>query len=221
MSRIFVSHSSKDNRQAQALRVWLVAQDPPLANEIFLDTDPDTGLKPGVKWKNELVSANSRCEAVICLLSTNWESSPECLAEYRTAENLGKQILCARLQDGTGRYTSEWQHTDLFADGLPDEDVETIAVRGGAPVVIVNPSTPVGALDFKPTPTGRIIVDFLNRRMPAYVEPAASTRRKKTAAANTVRMPSEKTRPVANAKRPIRTTAVSPIGNFSAIIAGK
>ncbi|MGC2493331.1 hopanoid-associated sugar epimerase [Candidatus Binatus sp.] len=44
------------------------------------------------------------------------------------------------------------------------------AAREGAPVVIVNPSTPIGALDFKPTPTGRIIVDFLNRRMPAYVE---------------------------------------------------
>ena len=69
------------------------------------------------------------------MLSTKWESSPECLAEYRTAENLGKQILCARLQDGTGRHTSEWQHTDLFADGLPAEDVETIPVRGGPPVV--------------------------------------------------------------------------------------
>jgi dihydroflavonol-4-reductase len=44
------------------------------------------------------------------------------------------------------------------------------AARGGAPVVIVNPSTPIGALDFKPTPTGRIIADFLNRRMPAYVD---------------------------------------------------
>jgi dihydroflavonol-4-reductase len=44
------------------------------------------------------------------------------------------------------------------------------AARAGVPVVIVNPSTPIGALDFKPTPTGRIIVDFLNRRMPAYVD---------------------------------------------------
>ena len=135
MSRIFVSHSSKDNRQAEALRGWLVAQDPPLASEIFLDTDIGTGLKLGVKWKNELIRANSRCEAVICLLSHNWESSPECLAEYRTAENLGKQILCARLQDRTGRHTSEWQHTDLFPDELPDEDVETIPVRGGPPVL--------------------------------------------------------------------------------------
>lgn len=44
------------------------------------------------------------------------------------------------------------------------------AARSGVPIVIVNPSTPVGALDLKPTPTGRIIVDFLNRRMPAYLD---------------------------------------------------
>jgi dihydroflavonol-4-reductase len=40
----------------------------------------------------------------------------------------------------------------------------------GLPVVLVHPSTPVGELDAKPTPTGRMIVDFLNRRMPAYVD---------------------------------------------------
>ncbi len=44
------------------------------------------------------------------------------------------------------------------------------AAGEGVPVVIVNPSTPIGPLDYKPTPTGRIIVDFLNRRMPAYVD---------------------------------------------------
>jgi dihydroflavonol-4-reductase len=38
------------------------------------------------------------------------------------------------------------------------------------PVVIVNPTTPVGPGDAKPTPTGRIVVDFLNGRMPAYVD---------------------------------------------------
>jgi dihydroflavonol-4-reductase len=43
------------------------------------------------------------------------------------------------------------------------------AARAGAPVVIVNPSTPIGALDFKPTPTGRMIAEFLAHRMPAYV----------------------------------------------------
>ncbi len=39
----------------------------------------------------------------------------------------------------------------------------------GLPLVIVNPTMPVGPLDIKPTPTGQVIVDFLNRKMPAYV----------------------------------------------------
>ena len=50
---------------------------------------------------------------------------------------------------------------------------EQVALRyaqEGLPVVIVNPSTPVGVADIKPTPTGKIIVDFLNGRMPAYVD---------------------------------------------------
>jgi dihydroflavonol-4-reductase len=42
--------------------------------------------------------------------------------------------------------------------------------RRGLPVVIVNPSTPIGELDVKPTPTGQFLVDFLARRMPAYVD---------------------------------------------------
>jgi dihydroflavonol-4-reductase len=44
------------------------------------------------------------------------------------------------------------------------------AASQGVPVVVVNPTTPVGPGDWKPTPTGRVIVDFLNGRMPAYVE---------------------------------------------------
>ncbi|HEY3204823.1 MAG TPA: hopanoid-associated sugar epimerase [Thermoanaerobaculia bacterium] len=52
-------------------------------------------------------------------------------------------------------------------------DAERVAerwVERGLPIVIVNPSTPIGELDIKPTPTGQMIVDFLNRRMPAYVD---------------------------------------------------
>jgi dihydroflavonol-4-reductase len=76
-------------------------------------------------------------------------------------------------------------------DGLPDEstqssfdemighykrskfEAELCAMRSaeaGLPVVIVNPTTPVGPGDWKPTPTGKIIVDFLNGRMPGYVD---------------------------------------------------
>ncbi len=52
-------------------------------------------------------------------------------------------------------------------------EAEEIAVklsRAGLPVVVVNPSAPIGPRDVKPTPTGRLIVDFLNRRLPAYIE---------------------------------------------------
>lgn len=44
------------------------------------------------------------------------------------------------------------------------------AAKDGFPIVIVNPTTPVGPGDAKPTPTGRIIVDFLRGKMPAYVD---------------------------------------------------
>ena len=50
------------------------------------------------------------------------------------------------------------------------EQVALELVRKGAPIVIVNPSTPVGPRDVKPTPTGKIIVDFLNGQMPAYLD---------------------------------------------------
>jgi dihydroflavonol-4-reductase len=50
------------------------------------------------------------------------------------------------------------------------EQVAVEFARKGVPVVIVNPSGPVGPRDAKPTPTGQMIVDFLNRKMPAYIE---------------------------------------------------
>src|SRR6185503_4843023 len=50
------------------------------------------------------------------------------------------------------------------------EQVAHELAASGSPVVIVNPSAPVGPRDVKPTPTGKIIVDFLNRKMPAYLD---------------------------------------------------
>jgi dihydroflavonol-4-reductase len=50
------------------------------------------------------------------------------------------------------------------------EQVALAAGNSGINVVIVNPTTPVGEQDIKPTPTGRIVVDFLKRKFPAYVD---------------------------------------------------
>ena len=53
---------------------------------------------------------------------------------------------------------------------MAEAEVKRLADEQGLPVVIVNPSTPVGPRDIRPTPTGRIIVDAASGHMPAYVD---------------------------------------------------
>jgi dihydroflavonol-4-reductase len=112
------------------------------------------------------------------------------------ATNVGgtESLLAAAAEAGVRRvvYTSSVGALGHRADGAPADEAtpvviddmigpykrskylaeraaETWAARG-LPVVIVNPSTPVGEGDWKPTPTGQMIVDFLNRGYPAYVD---------------------------------------------------
>jgi dihydroflavonol-4-reductase len=68
-------------------------------------------------------------------------------------------------QMGNHYKRSKWQAERMVAD---------MVRKRGLPVVIVNPSAPIGPRDVKPTPTGQIIVDFLNRRMPAYLDSGLS-----------------------------------------------
>lgn len=58
-----------------------------------------------------------------------------------------------------------YKRSKFLAERVADEWIEK-----GLPIVIVNPSTPVGEGDLKPTATGQMIVDFLNRKTPAYVD---------------------------------------------------
>lgn len=53
---------------------------------------------------------------------------------------------------------------------LAEQEVHKLVKEMASPVIIVNPSTPVGPRDIKPTPTGRIVLDTIRNRMPAYVE---------------------------------------------------
>jgi TIR domain len=125
MYRIFISHSSDDLREAQALKDWLVQQDSSLANEIFLDADM---MRPGLQWKDQLKQAMKNCEAVICLTLKSWAARPECLAEFRTAEYLNKRIFSARLQPSDAdEATSAWQAMDLWGEPqteIPFDDYE-------------------------------------------------------------------------------------------------
>jgi WD40 repeat protein len=131
ISRIFLSHSSVNNREATALPQCLSRQNPRLANEIFLDTSPATGIYIGQRWREALNHAAARCEGVVCLLSKDWEKSQWCRWEYTYALQLGKQIFCARLEPDCGAELSEWQQSDLFGDG----PMEAIDIGDGAPVL--------------------------------------------------------------------------------------
>jgi dihydroflavonol-4-reductase len=53
---------------------------------------------------------------------------------------------------------------------LAEAEVKRLVAEAGLPAVIVNPSTPIGPRDIKPTPTGRIVVDAASGRMPAFVD---------------------------------------------------
>jgi len=67
----------------------------------------------------------------------------------------------AKLDEMVGHYKrSKW---------LAEKEVLN-AARQGFPAIVAMPTTPVGPWDWKPTPTGKIILDFLNGRMPGYVE---------------------------------------------------
>lgn len=67
----------------------------------------------------------------------------------------------SKLEEMIGHYKrSKW---------LAEQEVQK-AITKGMPVIIAMPTTPIGAWDWKPTPTGKIILDFLNGKMPGYVE---------------------------------------------------
>ncbi len=68
-------------------------------------------------------------------------------------------------QSPAGALIGAYKRSKYFA-----EEAVRAAAHGGLDVVIVNPSTPIGAWDAKPTPTGEILVRFATGRMPAYVE---------------------------------------------------
>jgi dihydroflavonol-4-reductase len=113
---------------------------------------------------------------------------------YRTNVEGTRNILNAARHVGVPRvvYTSSVATIGLPPDGSPGEERTPVrldqmighykrskflaeeaareAARSGLPVVIVNPSTPVGPGDVKPTPTGQLVLDAASGRMPAYVD---------------------------------------------------
>jgi len=72
MARIFLSHSSVDEREAVALNKWLTDNG---WDDVFLDIDPQRGLVAGERCQEALRQAADRCEAVIFIVSPAWAKS--------------------------------------------------------------------------------------------------------------------------------------------------
>jgi formylglycine-generating enzyme required for sulfatase activity len=137
VSRIFVSHSSDNNAQAIALSRWLEQEG---WNDIFLDLDPERGIKAGERWEDALRDAADRCEATLFLVSHAWLASEWCRDEFRLARLLRKRLFGILIEDiATGdlpaMLTREWQVVNI----APDGDMKTFIVtlpRTGEPVQI-------------------------------------------------------------------------------------
>jgi dihydroflavonol-4-reductase len=79
----------------------------------------------------------------------------------------------ANFEENSGIFNDINESSSVFGDYKKSKifaELEVIKmIKEKVPVVIINPTTPIGPCDVKPTPTGKIVMDFLNKRMPAYV----------------------------------------------------
>jgi dihydroflavonol-4-reductase len=120
-----------------------------------------------------------------------WSSHPQEIYDNNVVGT--ENLLRAAMNAGVEKfiYTSTVATVAVDRDTLPNEDTDSSldemvghykrskwlaekavlkAAQAGLPAVIAMPTTPVGPGDWKPTPTGKIIVDFLNGKMPGYVD---------------------------------------------------
>jgi dihydroflavonol-4-reductase len=156
-----------------------------------IDAEMVTG---DLREPEKLRSAITGCDALVHVAADYrlWVRDPE----QMYAANVGgtRELLKLAREVGVPRvvYTSSVATMGFKADGtivdeetpvaLPDmighykrskflgEQEAIQAAKAGQHVMILNPTTPIGPGDAKPTPTGRIIVDFLNKQFPAYVD---------------------------------------------------
>ncbi len=151
-------------------------------------------IKGDLREPEKLRSALTGCDALVHVAADYrlWVRDPEQM--YAANVDGTREVLKLARETGVPRvvYTSTVATMAFKADGtIVNEDTPVtladmighykrskflaeqeaiLAAKAGQHVMILNPTTPIGAGDAKPTPTGRIIVDFLNRKFPAYVD---------------------------------------------------
>lgn len=87
MTRLFISHSSKDNATAMRLHTHLMRKG---WGPVFLDIHPEYGMGAG-NWVEQLSRASQRCRGIVYLISNDWLDSENCRAEYTFAEFMNSQ----------------------------------------------------------------------------------------------------------------------------------
>jgi dihydroflavonol-4-reductase len=118
--------------------------------------DPEQMYRSNVEGTRALLEA-ARSKGVRRVVYT---SSVATLG-FRSSRPAADEDSAVSLEDMIGHY----KRSKFMA-----EQVALEAARNGQHVVVVNPSTPVGEMDIKPTPTGRMVVDFLKKKFPAYLD---------------------------------------------------
>jgi hypothetical protein len=129
LSRLFISHSSRNNDWAIALKDWLVREGWSGPDDIFLDLDPERGIAAGQRWVHALEDAATRCEAVLFIVSEEWLASKWCNDEYQLANRLNKKLFALLVDDIAldrlpGGLTAQWQIVRL--KGEPAERFLTV-----------------------------------------------------------------------------------------------
>jgi WD40 repeat protein len=114
LSRLFVSHSSKNDDWAIAIRDWLVENGWSGEDDIFLDLDPSRGIAAGERWAKAFSDAVTRCEAVLFLVSEAWVSSKWCNDEYGLAAEHHKKLFALKIDPVSddrlpGSHNKQWQ----------------------------------------------------------------------------------------------------------------
>jgi hypothetical protein len=132
LPRLFISHSSKDDLAAEALRIHLVNRGW-YRNEIFLDFSVE-GISAHEKWKASLAEASAAANALLCLASPDWLASKESQVERRVAEtlrDLGRQgsraVLVAILRNLT--------IDDLRAEGFGEDQIVDLSAAGESTLI--------------------------------------------------------------------------------------
>jgi dihydroflavonol-4-reductase len=181
-------------RYLRKLNIEVTALVRPSSEKSYLSAIGADIAEGDVRDYNSILSAMKGCSQIYHLAADYRLWVPDPSTMYAINVEGTKNVMAAAEEAGIEKviYTSSVGALAASMDGKPSNEDSPVSLKDmighyksskfmaemevynfiekGLPVVIVSPSTPVGSMDTRPTPTGKIIVDFLNGKMPAYLD---------------------------------------------------